>query len=444
MKIEGSVEDAVAYYSALPNVKYAEPDYHVSVAKTPNDPKYNENDLWNMFNAQAAGAWDITTGSDKVIVAVVDTGINYNHEDLKDNMWTNETDGSHGYDFVNNDNNPMDDHGHGTHCAGTIGAVGNNGKGVVGMAWDVSLMAVKVMDAEGQGASSTILQGMLYAADNGANIISMSLGGVEVSLAERDVIRSISDNVTVVVAAGNEGSDNDRIYKSPANIVSKNLISIAAIDKDNKLAYFSNYGLHNVDVASPGVNILSASHDDNSGYLTMSGTSMAAPHVAGIAASVWSVNNNLTGEAVKEKVCSSLNIMYTNLPIADMSVAIRSAYESREYTKNRQEPENETGTLMGFVVDADTYTVTQDNGIGTGAIEGAEVTLKRTDGNGETQTFCTTGGGHFEAVLPEGKYMLEVNANGYEPYKWSDEITVFAKQVTYLSDWIKMKNSKLD
>lgn len=121
----------------------------------------------------------------------------------------------------------------------------------------------------------------------------MSLGGVEVSQAQTEVIRSISDKTVVVAAAGNEGSDNDRIYKSPSNIVSKNLISIAAIDKDNKLAYFSNYGLHNVDVASPGVNILSASHNNDSGYLTMSGTSMATPLVSGIAALMYSVDENL-------------------------------------------------------------------------------------------------------------------------------------------------------
>ena len=305
LRTDMSVPDAVSYYSSLPYVRYAEPDYCISLAAElsetkPNDPGYSPGievdgtlyDLWNMTSANAEKAWSLTTGSKDVIVAVVDTGINYNHEDLKGNMWTDEN-GYYGYNFVDNTHDPMDDQGHGTHCAGTVGAVGNNNKGIAGMAWNVSIMAVKVMDSEGKGTTSTIIQGIRYAAANGAKVISMSLGGSDVNQALTDAIRSVSDKAVVVAAAGNERADADTMPKYPASTVSKNVLSIAAIDNTDNLAYFSNYGVHNVDVAAPGENILSASHKDNSGYAVMSGTSMATPLVAGIAALLYSASPGL-------------------------------------------------------------------------------------------------------------------------------------------------------
>lgn len=341
-----TVEEAIEYYSNLPGVIYAEPDYYISLPEpeissepftiatsvlpepaaetlstSPNDPFFSYQ--WGLENSgsvpvagkpgysftgvtkdsdiDAMDAWRITTGSSKVVVAVLDSGINYNHEDLKANMWRSSS-GYYGYDFVNSDNYPMDDNGHGTHCAGIVGAVGNNGLGISGVAWDVSLMAVKVMDAAGKGSTSTIISGMDYAAKNGADIISMSLGGYS-SRDSRDSrsFQSAVDEITssvIVCSAGNDGTNNDVSPHYPSSCVSDNLIAVAASAMDDTLSSYSNYGRTSVDVAAPGDNIVSASHSYDNMYLYSSGTSMAAPMVSGIAALMLSENPDLSAQEV--------------------------------------------------------------------------------------------------------------------------------------------------
>ena len=305
LKTDEDVTTVVSAYASTAGVIYAEADRVVTAQAVPNDPKYADGSLWSLTNAQAQGAWDITTGSDEVIIAVIDSGIKYDHEDLKDNMWINtneipnngiDDDGNgyvddyYGYNFIDETSDPMDDNGHGTHCAGTIGAVGNNGIGVTGMNWNTRLMALKVLGSNIGGNSSAILEALAYAYKNGAKIASMSLGG-GYGRAENDVIRELSDDILIVAAAGNESTDNDKIPVFPSSYTAKNVLSVAAIDKNNTLADFSDWGLSSVDVASPGVGIMSTTFDG--GYGLMSGTSMATPLVSGIAGLMLSANSNL-------------------------------------------------------------------------------------------------------------------------------------------------------
>ncbi len=253
-----SVEDGIKQYKQNPDVLYAEPNYiyHAS-ATTPNDPEYGE--LWGLEKIQAPAAWDITTGSEDVIIAVVDSGVDYNHPDLRANMWRKNGNGEYGYDFVELDDDPQDLNGHGTHVAGTIAAAGNNGEGIAGVMWNARIMAVRALDRNGQGYLSDIAEAVAYAANNGAQIINMSLGGPGNSEILREAIEKAGEqnNVLVIAAAGNESNNNDISPSYPASYDLPNIIAVAATDRDDKLAPFSNYGATTVDVAAPGVGILS-------------------------------------------------------------------------------------------------------------------------------------------------------------------------------------------
>lgn len=273
-----NLDQAIADYSAMAEVEYAQPNYkYHALATYPNDPDFTNQ--WGLHNTgQAIGentciagkdihapeAWDIVSDCSNVIVAVVDSGVNYNQRDLTVNMW----DGGaayphHGYDFINDDDDPMDLFGHGTHVAGIIGAEGNSGAGLCGVCWKVQLMAVRVLDAAGSGTSSTIIDGINYAVTNGAHIINLSLGGSQNDSALKSAIESArASGVIVVAAAGNSASTK---YCYPASYTSTsqctncdNVISVGAIDQRGNLSSFSSYGTGWVDIAAPGVMVLSA------------------------------------------------------------------------------------------------------------------------------------------------------------------------------------------
>ncbi len=229
---------------------------------------------------------------------MIDTGIDYTHPDLAANIWTNtaeiqgngkDDDGNgfvddvHGYDFANNDGDPMDDNGHGTHVAGTIGAVGNNGIGVAGIDWNVKLMALKFLDATGSGLISNAIRALDYAVMMGAQVSNNSYGGGGYDPAFADAIHNAQSNGHILVAAaGNDGLNNDTTPSYPSNYNFDNVVSVAATDHNDQLASFSNYGASTVDLAAPGVDILSTYK--GGGYAYMSGTSMATPHVTGAVA----------------------------------------------------------------------------------------------------------------------------------------------------------------
>src|SRR4030043_1990542 len=349
-----SVKDAIMQYMSDPNVEYAEPNYIRRTLSTIPDDTYFGNQ-WALHNTgtyangtadadiDAPEAWDISTGSSNIVIAVLDTGVDYNHNDLVGNIWINtgevigdangddcpgicgvDDDGDgkidedsldlqpgeagytndlkddadengyiddcRGWDFVNGDNNPMDDNSHGTHVAGIIGAVGDNGTGVAGVMWNVKLMALKFLDSEGYGTVSEEGEGIDYAVENGAKIMNASFGGYEYSQSEYDAIEaSNTAGILFIAAAGNEEYNNDLTPMYPASYDLLNIISVAATDQNDQRASFSNYGLTSVDVAAPGGYILSTIPQNE--YFDKDfnwGTSMAAPHVSGLAGLLYS------------------------------------------------------------------------------------------------------------------------------------------------------------
>jgi len=250
--VSGPVPDAVAAFRGNPAVAYAEPNYLYHATAAPNDPRYTQ--LWGLTRISAPSAWNITTGSASVTVAVVDTGISTDHLDLAANVVA-------GHDFVQGDSDARDFNGHGTHVAGTIGARGNNGIGVAGVNWQVSLMPVRVLDGFGSGTSANVTAGLAYACAHGASIVNASLGGTGYSTAMRDAITSCP-NTLFVVAAGNDALSDDAVPHYPCNYGAspdnlQNVICVAATDQSDALAGFSNYGA-SVDLAAPGVDITSA------------------------------------------------------------------------------------------------------------------------------------------------------------------------------------------
>ncbi|MEP6568273.1 MAG: S8 family serine peptidase [Acidobacteriota bacterium] len=309
--------DAIQALNARPDVLYAEPNYILRSDALPNDPRFPE--MANLRNTGQSGfpgndigaeqAWNTSTGTDTVVIGVVDTGIDIEHPDLKDNIWRNtaevpdngiDEDGDgyvddvNGWDFYNNDKTVFDSStidAHGTHIAGTIGAVGNNGVGVVGVSWHVKLMPLKFLGSPaGTGSTSQAIAALAYAKamhDRGVNIraINNSWGGRAFSQALLDVIGELNSvGILFVAAAGNDGMDNDSFPVYPANYEVPNVISVGADDSAFTRASFSNFGTDTVDIYAPGINILSTAPGAN--YTSRDGTSMAAPHVTGTAALV--------------------------------------------------------------------------------------------------------------------------------------------------------------
>jgi subtilisin family serine protease/subtilase family serine protease len=310
----------IAALSRRPDVAYAEPNFVVSALGEPNDPKYPQ--LWGLKNTgqaingvpgtagadiRASDAWNLSVGSASIVVAVIDTGIDYLHEDLAANVWSAPAPftvtiggfpitcpaGTHGFNAITRTCDPMDDHYHGTHVSGTIGAVGNNGVGVAGVNWTASLMGLKFLNSSGSGTIEDAIVAMdfavqvkeIFSGTGAANIriLSNSWGGGGFSQAMLDGINEANDHdMLFVAAAGNNGLPNDWLPSYPANYVAANVVAVAATTNTDARAFFSNYGATTVHLGAPGENVLSTLRGNAYGYL--SGTSMAAPHVSGAGA----------------------------------------------------------------------------------------------------------------------------------------------------------------
>ncbi len=327
---KSDVNKMVSKYNDNPDVEYAEPNYKVYVDATIPDDYYFSL-LWGMHNTGQSGgtvdadidapeAWDTTKGSSNIVVAVIDTGVDYNHPDLAANMWTNlgeiagdgtDNDGNgyvddiRGWDFFSNDNNPYDQSGHGTHCSGTIAAEGDNGIGVVGVSWNTKIMPLRFLGRNGGSTTDAILA-ITYATENGANIMSNSWGGGGYSAALKEAISAADDaGILFVAAAGNAGTDNDLTPHYPSSYDVPNVISVAATDRYDNLAGFSCYGATSVDLGAPGVYI--ASTYPRNRYAYMDGTSMAAPHVSGAAALIMAQNPEISVADLKAKILDSVD-----------------------------------------------------------------------------------------------------------------------------------------
>ena len=296
-----------------------EPNILFHAATTPNDTFYSS--LYGLQKIGAPAAWDLTTGSSSVVVAIIDTGVSYTHVDLQANIHTNagETpanlvdddlngfvDDYYGYDFANLDGNPLDDDEHGTHCAGIVGARGDNSAGVVGANWQVGILPVKVADANGDAFLSDIAAGIEYAVDRGASVLNISLAaGVTTTALNNAIEYARTQDVLIVAAAGNESVNNDVQPSYPANSSSTNVVSVAATNSRDSLASFSNFGATTVDLAAPGVDILSTVPGNQ--YRSISGTSMASPCVAGVAGLMKAANGALTHTQMRSILLSSVD-----------------------------------------------------------------------------------------------------------------------------------------
>jgi hypothetical protein len=287
------------------------------------DPPVVDPDLskaWGIAKVNAPDGWKVNRGSQKIVVAVIDTGIDYNHKDLAFNVWRNPNPTNNdvaGFDFVHNDGLPFDDQGHGTHTAGTVGAVGGNGVGISGVTQLVSVMGVKFITSRGTGDTASAIKAIDYAVKNGAKILSNSWGGKgDNNKALYNSIEAAKNaGVIFVAAAGNDGTDNDQpnpVY--PASFDNENIVAVAATDEKDAIAFFSNYGPKTTDVAAPGVNIYSLAPGD--GYASHSGTSMACPHVAGALALIWAKKPNMTADEVKKALYQTVD------PVPDLATKV--------------------------------------------------------------------------------------------------------------------------
>lgn len=324
---------------------YVVPDYHVKPTLTePNDARYLDGTLWGLKNTGQNGgvvgadvisdpdgsftnAWDITTGSTNVIVAVIDTGMRYTHTEFATQMWRNpgevpgngvDEDGNgyvddvYGINALAGNGDPWDDHGHGTHVGGTIGAGANDGFPHVGVSWKVQLMACKFLGLNG-GFTSDAIESINYAVANKARILNNSWGGGPFNdLLLDSIIAASTNGVLFVAAAGNDSEDNDLFPHYPSNYDVENVISVAALDRKDKIAWFSNYGKTTVHIGAPGMEIFSAWLGSDTDYETIEGTSMAAPHVAGVAALVLAESPNASMLELRERIIS------TAVPVEDL------------------------------------------------------------------------------------------------------------------------------
>jgi subtilisin family serine protease len=364
-----SPETVAAEYRGLPEVEYAEPNLVIDLdpsetsgeleegefneeeaeanddddppvvrradgeGQQPNDPLFKEQ--WSLLNTgQRAGksgadvcatrAWAQTKGSRKVVVAVIDTGVDYNHQDLHKNIWTRPAslapyvdaelgmfDDRHGFDAADNDGDPMDDNGHGTHCAGIIGAEGDNNDGIAGVNWQVEIMGLKFLGRNGSGTTKDAIECINYVvarkkAGVNVRIISASWGSTAQSRALGDAIkRAGEEGILFVAAAGNSSTDNDRQPHYPSNYPHSNVVSVAALTRTDVLARFSNYGAKTVHIAAPGAEIMSTWPQNQ--YEEHSGTSMATPVVSGVAALILSVNPDLSLAALRKRLLESVD-----------------------------------------------------------------------------------------------------------------------------------------
>jgi thermitase len=384
---KGQAKEKAKAYSANARVAYAEPDFVAQALGSPDDPEFVNQ--WGMVKIQAPQAWDVTPGSPTINIAIVDTGVDLDHPDLANKLISNIK--------FSNSVTTDDVYGHGTHVAGIVAAITNNGIGVAGLGYTSTIMNVKVLDDTGIGAYSWVALGIIWAADNGAEIINLSLGGSYASSALEDAVNyAWNKGVVVVAAAGNNG---DTTPSYPAYYT--NCIAVAATDANDARATFSNYGDW-VDVAAPGVSVYSTLKDNDYGY--KSGTSQASPYVAGLAALVFTMVGDSNGNGfLNDEVRSQIQATCDDIGVSGIGSGRINAYRAVQTG-------TATGASVGIVMNsADGMPI-------AGATVSDGVRTSLTDASGQ---YIITG-------VPEGTYTLTASAPGYSGS--SQVVSVVAEQ----------------
>lgn len=451
-------------FNRLANVR-CECNEKLSIANVPNDQHYPL--LWGLNqqgnnDSNAKEAWTIATGSKEIVIGVLDTGVDYNHPDLAPNMWKNpseipgngfDDDGNgyvddiYGINAITNSGNPMDDHNHGTHCAGTIGAKGNNGIGVVGVNWNVSIVAAKFLPKVGYGSLMDATKGLNYFADlkqyKGINLVATnnSWGGGGYSTTLYNAIKRHNDlGIIFVAAAGNSSQNVDQNPSYPGSYNLPNIINVAAHGSNGGLAGFSNYGANSVDIAAPGVSI--ASTVTNGGYSYMQGTSMAAPHVTGAIALLSSYRPSLSATELKDTILNNTTALdaLSGSVIGGRALNIYAALinASQAVPTNTPTP-LVTNTPTSTPTPTPTPTTTPSptpmkpsasiqgivsalNGQG---LSGAQVFLQNIDTNEQHIRYTDNAGGYSISGLKTAqRYLLYVSASGHSFTPGSYEVTL--------------------
>jgi hypothetical protein len=471
-------DELYASLRGLPGFEGIQPNFIYTTNAIPNDTRFGE--TWGMNNTGQTGgladadidapaAWDISTGNGSVVVGVIDTGIAWDHPDLAANVWTNpgETaadgidndangyvDDIHGYDFVNNDGNPYDDHGHGTHVSGTIAAVGNNGVGVAGVNWNAKVMGLKFLDTNGSGNTANAIRAVSYATmmrSRGINIplTNNSWGGGAFDTALMNAIADAGTaNMLFVASAGNNSANSDTSPSYPAAYNVPNIISVAATDHGDLKSSFSNYGLTSVDIGAPGTNILSTSlwTSDNiwnaSGYTSISGTSMASPHVAGVAALAWGLQPTASYQRIRDAIYAGGD------PIASMAGITVTGKRLNALGTLQQLGLSVTGSTpasgqilstppVAFTIDFSNPYIT-DTSI-PGGIQPTDLTVNGIAASSVTLTDADTATFHFNAtpVTAEGAQTMSMAAGAVS--RASDNSPLSAWSSTFRYDALSMQ-----
>jgi len=449
-----SVLDALAQFSGCADVLYAEPNYQYSLCRTPNDELYAEQ--WALNNTGQTGgredadidapeAWDVQTGNKAIIVAILDTGIDTSHPDLVVNLWMNNAemfgeadvddddngyaDDFYGYDFVNGAPDPVDDVYHGTYVAGIIGAFTNNMMGMAGVCWNVSLMPLKVGDAEGVNLDAAIAA-IEYATKSGAKVINASWAGPDYSQSLKNAIDAAGEQgIMFVAAAGNDLSNNDEIPMYPASYESYNIISVLATDSSDRLSRFSNYGRASVDLGEPGEDVLSTLPTEETAamaeaglpteYGVLSGTSVAGPHVAAACALMWSEYPPLSYYHVKhalmqttDKVLGGLCLSQGRLNLARALKAIPKGQPGRVLNTrdDPNDPANFYFSIQTAIDDANDGDVI----VVEGGADSNRIYLERIDFKGKAITLRSGSVTEPEdpAIYPETTFLLGLAEEG--------------------------------
>lgn len=346
-------KSAIEVLSSNTLVDYAEPNYIYHAIKTPNDTDFAKQ--WGLKNTMtiaskvdidAEKAWDITTGSEQVIVAIIDSGMDYNHPDLKDNAWMNEAEANgkpgvdddnngyvddiHGINAIAGGVNPLDDNGHGSHCAGTIGGTGNNGLGIVGINWKVKMIGLKFLGADGAGTLEAAVKAIDYAVKMGARVLSNSWGSYGSSQALQEAIeRSNKAGAIFIAASGNDGTNNDVKPLYPASYPVANVVAVAANDTNGSIAGFSNWGKKTVHLSAPGVGIHGIWKSGEA--KAASGTSMAAPFVSGVAALVLAHEPSLTNLELKDRLLRTVKPLASVRGLASTGGMVNALYALQNF-----------------------------------------------------------------------------------------------------------------